>query len=255
MNLGVFIHANKISSKEFKEQTSFVEEKIGQAQITLDYPFGFENFKTLLANKPEIVFRVHAPFMYLNCLALDEDFRGLSIKKISEAANLARKIGAEQLIVHLGKVVDVDLKKRQYLNQMKKTFSDFEKITGEQGIEILIENLNGSGFLPSYPKVKEFEEVLNVNSAVNFCLDIGHAYCEGVGLVETLKKYGPKIKSMHVHDSNKEKDHLKIGDGEIDFKKLKSALDEINYSGAMDIELLSFQNSVDSFNSLRKKGY
>jgi L-ribulose-5-phosphate 3-epimerase len=94
---------------------------------------------------------------------------------------------------------------------------------------MFIENLN------AYQKLQEHVG----NPLFGLTLDVGHAFLtEDHGPAESIRKFGPDIKNIHLEDMKKgDHKHLQFGDGEIKFSDVFDALNEIRYAGLVNVEL------------------
>lgn len=78
--------------------------------------------------------------------------------------------------------------------------------------------------------IKMSKEVESPHLKVN--LDIGHAYITDQSLTESIRLLGSLIVHIHVEDiKDKIHNHLEIGQGDINFAEMHSALMEIGYKG------------------------
>ena len=82
-------------------------------------------------------------------------------------------------------------------------------------------------------------------------LDVGHAHLtEEITVAECIRKFKPDIKNIHIEDMTKRAhEHLRFGDGEIDFAEVFAALKEIDYAGPVNVELS--RHSSNSVNVAR----
>jgi|AGTN01.3.fsa_nt_gi Sugar phosphate isomerases/epimerases len=86
-------------------------------------------------------------------------------------------------------------------------------------------------------------EMLGYLKALNsdrfaLCADVGHANIiyKDSG-IRFLKKLGKNVKLVHLHDnSGREDEHLKPGDGKIDWDKVSKTLKEIGFDGVINLE-------------------
>ena len=88
---------------------------------------------------------------------------------------------------------------------------------------------------------------------IGIALDVGHAMFKNIGIPVVpsevvgyepfgsiegfIEEFGPKIIHVHVHDFKEGKDHLPVGQGEIDFASIIAALKESGYERALCLEL------------------
>ena len=69
-------------------------------------------------------------------------------------------------------------------------------------------------------------------------LDLGHAFITEKNVSDSIRKYRDEIVNIHLEDMKKTRhEHLFFGEGNMDFKDIFQTLDDINYSGQVNIEL------------------
>jgi sugar phosphate isomerase/epimerase len=75
--------------------------------------------------------------------------------------------------------------------------------------------------------------------AFGLTLDIGHLHCQGeVPLAGHVRRWRERLWNVHIEDMCRgAHDHLMFGEGEIDFGPVLRALDEIEYTGGVHVEL------------------
>jgi sugar phosphate isomerase/epimerase len=88
----------------------------------------------------------------------------------------------------------------------------------------------------------EFQEVFKSFPELRLTLDIGHANL-GAGKnrsFEFIQLYGHRIGHVHANDNfGKDDNHLPIGAGIIDFKKILKDLNQAGYDETMTLEVFS----------------
>lgn len=91
-----------------------------------------------------------------------------------------------------------------------------------------------------YPGPKNaYDLIKNRDARMGLCLDIGHATRAGEEPSKAILAYKSRIFDLHIKDvsaATKDAKAIEIGRGVIDFKKLVTALDKINYQGVSSIE-------------------
>lgn len=76
------------------------------------------------------------------------------------------------------------------------------------------------------------------HDAFKLTLDLGHAFITEEDVCCSIRQYQSDIVNIHLEDMKKQiHDHLFFGEGEMDFKEIFKTLDEIHYSGQVNIEL------------------
>lgn len=87
----------------------------------------------------------------------------------------------------------------------------------------------------------QFEELLLVVDApvLGLTIDIGHVHCVEEGpIADYLRHWAPRLFNVHIEDMRKGvHEHLRFGEGEIDFAPVMAALCEIGYAGGVHVEL------------------
>jgi sugar phosphate isomerase/epimerase len=74
-------------------------------------------------------------------------------------------------------------------------------------------------------------------------LDLGHAQVEGENLAEAIAEFGARIWNIHLEDIRKRvHEHLVPGEGDIDFARVRRALDKIRYAGFVTLELYPYKD-------------
>lgn len=70
-------------------------------------------------------------------------------------------------------------------------------------------------------------------------IDIGHVQCVEEGsIADQLRRWAKPLCNVHIEDMRRGvHEHLRFGDGEIDFPPVMAALREIGYTGCVNVEL------------------
>lgn len=143
-------------------------------------------------------------------------------RTVVEAVELAKKIGAKKLNMHMSRGAKYTLPDRviyffeayreDYLRNIRMFRDACEKAIGDSGILICVENTNG--FLPFQ---REAVEVLLESPVFGLTFDIGHNYCAG-GMDEVwILSHKDRLRHFHIHDAcDWNKDHRELGSGELD---------------------------------------
>ena len=92
----------------------------------------------------------------------------------------------------------------------------------------------------------DFQELLarvhaaeGLNFELGLCVDIGHVHClEPRPIAEYLIEWRDRILTIHIEDMKRGvHDHLRFGEGTIDFPPVLNALRSIDYQGGLNVEL------------------
>ncbi len=74
-------------------------------------------------------------------------------------------------------------------------------------------------------------------------LDLGHAHCVKEDLAETIASLGPRIWNIHIEDiKGRKHEHLVPGLGDIDFARVRKALDKARYDRWITLEIYPYKD-------------
>lgn len=89
--------------------------------------------------------------------------------------------------------------------------------------------------------LRDFEELTGLvdHPCFGLTVDIGHLQCMGeTPISQFIEPWGGRIFNIHIEDMVKgAHDHLRFGEGDIDFTDVMSGLRTINYQGGIHVEL------------------
>ncbi|AEF96763.1 sugar phosphate isomerase/epimerase family protein [Methanotorris igneus] len=212
-----------------------------------------KNIKYLmeLKDRYEVDIVVHAPFSDLNPASMNERVRRLTVDCITDAIEGAFELDASVVVVHPGYIPPLwSNYVEDILDNNFSTLSDIVEVAEDYGITIGLENMpNFKGVLGITPESLR-EIVKDIDSKyLGITFDIGHANTIGnpADFVEELNSIGEGIVHVHIHDNNGYDDeHLKIGEGKIDFLSVLKKLKEIKYDGVLSIENKNVRDAVKS---------
>jgi sugar phosphate isomerase/epimerase len=93
-------------------------------------------------------------------------------------------------------------------------------------------------FIDTMPRFAELHERV-AHPLFGLTLDIGHLHCQGeTPIAGHVRQWRDMLWNVHIEDMRRGvHDHLKCGDGEIDFGPVLQSLHEIRYSGGVHVEL------------------
>ncbi len=175
------------------------------------------------------------------------------VDEIKRAIEVAEVVPFRYLIQHLG-VNDQEFSERT----VDAAFSSLDELgvfARQRGVEILLENIRND--LASAQRLHQFNEMTHLN--MNYVFDAGHAHIMG-GVEKEFEIMAPRIRSLHLHDNDGEKDlHLypQAAGGTIDWKRTMELLRSRpgQYPLMLELrEVAEMENPVDEvvkvFNSL-----
>jgi sugar phosphate isomerase/epimerase len=242
--------------------TTFCSERIEDTLAKVAKEFGHweiisegEHYLPLVMRRLEAVapsykikFSVHAPISDVNLAAHSERLREAATLEIISTMEQAIQLDAKVITFHPGhhSMVIPNLEARA-LEKAKRSMRTIDRLMKEFGITAAVENMPNFKFMMG-ARAKELFEIID-GTDLKVCFDIGHANTVDQ-MDEMIDLFGDRIKNIHIHDNNgTNDDHMTIGDGQIDFKKILKRLS--NYKGKYIIESRSLGSAVISRDRLK----
>ena len=185
---------------------------------------------------------LHAPFQNVFDVTLvspNLPLRELSIEEITFAMRLAAEIGGDVVTFHTGWPCSgvTPEEHRAYLTDSLRKLDEAALRWGVRlGVEV------ADYFMPAH-RYELLEEL--ALERIGITLDVGHIAREGpdgpmyhaYGTIGGfIRRFGPLVWHVHLHDYDGERDHLQLGAGRIDFPEIVRALYEVEYSGNLSFE-------------------
>jgi L-ribulose-5-phosphate 3-epimerase len=119
---------------------------------------------------------------------------------------------------------DLDMKKTDEIDQVVKVLKQFAPKAEKQGVAIALEN-----YLSAEDNMKIIDRV--GSPAVKVYYDVGNSTDKGRDILREIRTLGKLICEFHAKDA----DHM-LGKGRIDFKQVRRTMDDIEFSGWIQIE-------------------
>ncbi len=196
----------------------------------------FNKLKYTVAHAP-----IHWPFFFNTYY--DLDYQKLE-KRIKKAIYLSSKLNIENIVIHLGTVLDKNgnyneeesyKKNIQYLDK-------FVKIASELNIKIAIENgtnmeKNVTPGVDELIRIVDYYNNLYNRKVLGICFDFGHANVAKLNIYNELIKIGDRLIVTHIHDNYGTDTHNFPYKGMIDWKATYKGLVDINYEGELTLEV------------------
>jgi inosose dehydratase len=161
---------------------------------------------------------------------------GEELHKIRRSAELAAQFGATHLVVGGGAV-------------RASGTGDADYALLAQGLDRVADLTTGLGLTPSFhPHLgtcaqtpEQIARVFDLTS-IGFCPDTAHLDAAGGDSAELIRVYGNRIPYVHLKDYAAG-EFLPLGEGELDFDRILSSLQEIGYDGWITVELDAYAGS------------
>jgi len=226
-----------------KEIEFFGKSNFDFVELAVDAPL---TIKKLLRNKKKILktlssyklgFMEHVP-AFVSTADLLKSIREASQKEVLDSLDLANEFKIKKVVIHPSYIRGLGRYKKEEVKKIGYGFLAriYDK-ANELKITVCLENMmphNGWLFKP-----EEFKPIFKDFKKMKLTLDTGHANITGKHIpLKFIKMFGKRIGHVHLADnSGSENGHLPLGCGNIDFKKIFSALKKTEYNDTMTLEV------------------
>jgi len=179
---------------------------------------------------------------YMDLGTPNENIRVAWLEEFKRKIKTAHDLGINIVNVHAfsaGMFRGVEKYKKLVLNNFVKSLKESVKYAQKFGTLIILENVPSSD---GFSNLKDFKYIVDRVPGLKVHFDIGHAFCNGG--IENIKDYlfefSSKIEHIHIHDNHGNADeHLPLGKGKIDFKKVVELLKGVSYNKTMTFEVFT----------------
>lgn len=116
-----------------------------------------------------------------------------------------------------------------------EAFRHLAQVAATHGLQLMIENLP-----EAYHTLDVFTPLMGADPSIGFHLDIAHAQVRGNRTQDFLTAFGDRLVHVHLSDNTgRADDHLPLGAGRLDWKRLVRALKRTGYDGTITLEVFS----------------
>lgn len=181
---------------------------------------------------------LHAPFAELCPAAIDPLVRAVTRRRFLQAAALAKRYGAEKMVVHSGFIPLV-----YYPEWFAPQSAAFWRAFLEEvdRLTLCVENVMET----SPDALRQVAEQVN-DPRLRICFDVGHAFCQSGELAPWLDALAPYISHVHLHNNHGSFDeHLGLPDGTLDMAAVIRQLEALAPQATYTLEVRSARASVE----------
>jgi L-ribulose-5-phosphate 3-epimerase len=158
----------------------------------------------------------------LNALPLKSDPR--AARWLSDSIDACKALGLGIVMPACFAAGDLDMKKTGEIDHLVKVLKEIAPKAEKQGVVIGLEN-----YLSAEDNMKIIDRV--GSPAVKVYYDVGNSTDKGRDAAKEIRTLGKLICEFHAKDAG----HM-LGQGRIDFRKVRRAMDDIEFSGWIQIE-------------------
>ena len=160
-----------------------------------------------------------------------EEIREISFLELLQSLDAFERLGVKKMNVHPN--ITEGLDEKQALKYNIDSLKRLVKAGNSVNIMIMVENVPGMFSNPKY-----IGELLKIKG-LKFHYDAAHAHIENTEYL-LIEKFGKCIEHVHFSDNKGKMDeHLPIGKGNINWKKVIKMLKDNGYDGTVSLEIFS----------------
>ncbi len=181
---------------------------------------------------------LHAPFAELCPAAIDPLVRAVTRRRFLQAAALAKRYGAEKMVVHSG-FIPLVYYPEWFAPQSAAFWREF--LNDVDGLTLCVENVMET----SPDALRQIAEQVN-DPRLRICFDVGHAFCQSGELAPWLDALAPYSSHVHLHNNHGTFDeHLGLPDGTLDMATVIRQLEALAPQATYTLEVRSARASVE----------
>jgi sugar phosphate isomerase/epimerase len=184
-------------------------------------------------------------FWHPSWIEPDARRRRLRVGHTMNALTMARKLGARCVTTEPGGPLETGMSREAALDIFVEGLSEALRHAEREGVLLLVEPEPGL----LVENVGQFLDLAERISSPMFGLnfDIGHFYCVGEPLPESVKRLREFTGHYHIEDiaATRVHKHLVPGRGAIDFVSVLNAIRETGYDGWLTVELYPYLEDPD----------
>jgi len=181
--------------------------------------------------------------------------RALRIDFLKRAVDIAADLGSQAVSFWSGVLRD-PLPREAALRRLAEGCAEFARYASDRNVRLAFEPEPGM-FIETFAQFEELQGIVD-SQCLGLTIDIGHVHCvESEPIEVCLRRYSERLWNVHIEDMRRGvHEHLRFGEGEIDFVPVMRALAELGYSGGVHVELsrhshMAPQAARESFDFLR----
>ena len=184
-------------------------------------------------------------FWHPSWIEPDSGFRRLRVEHTLNAVTMARKLGAPCITTEPGGPLEAGLSRAAAIDLFVEELVPVLRHAEAEGVLVLIEPEPGLLIETAEQFLHLAERIDSPMFGLNF--DIGHLYCVGEPLPETIKRLQGFTRHYHIEDisATRVHEHLIPGHGAIDFASALRAIHDTGYEGWLTVELYPYLEDPD----------
>lgn len=239
------------SMLDFEMALGFVSQKFKAWEIIgegLHFLPEIEERLVEVSSSYDVKFSAHGPLSDVNIGSLNPRLREAATKEITDGLYSAGRMGFEVYTIHPGFWTPIGmLDSEAVYKAVRESLSEIDRVSKDAGVKVALENMPDMPITMGKTPADLFSMLEGTDLGI--CFDVGHAHTAGT--VNDFLAHADKFTNVHIHDNRgKSDEHLPVGDGSVDFKKVMADLQA--YKGRLVIEARSLMDAELSKERLTK---
>jgi sugar phosphate isomerase/epimerase len=181
------------------------------------------------------------------------------IEEAKDMIQVASQLKIQLLNFHynarLGRVGAKEESRENFVKNFSNSMRELTQFAEPMNVELMLENPPTQGIYP-LDGIDYFAQVINSVPKLKLHLDVAHAFIENrmKGVQRYLDAFGDKLVHVHLHDNHGAQDeHLPLGRGKIDFRKVVKVLKDADYCRTITFEVFTSRTDAVRSRELFKK--
>lgn len=189
---------------------------------------------------------IHCSIMDINITSPNKGIREESLRQTYQAIDFAKDLGSRLIVIHPGnrfsRLENIESHWAHQVNSMTKILEYAKR----QGVLATVENMDSDKDVVSIKYWDDLHRLFEDTGSTEkwITLDITHIR-DTAQTLDFIEKAGSHIAHVHLSDGTHDKMHLRIGQGELDLRKIVATLREKGYSGVWSLECFIANNTEE----------
>jgi len=186
------------------------------------------------------------PYWHPSWIEPDEAYRRIRIDHTIRSLTQAAALGVGHISTEPGGPIGGEDQRASATDLFVEMLEPVLTHAAKTGVKLLIEPEPGL-LIETSDQFLGLRERID-SPALGLNLDIGHHFCVGESLPDSIVRLAPHIDHVHVEDiaATRVHEHLVPGDGAIDFAAVFDAFNRAGYDGWVTVELYPFVDDPDA---------
>ncbi|MBE0635638.1 sugar phosphate isomerase/epimerase [Candidatus Bipolaricaulota bacterium] len=180
---------------------------------------------------------IHAPILDINIASVNAGIRRESTAQQIEAVELCATLGGELVVIHPGQLSSKRSDPDKHWKHQADSYVQILEAAQAQGVIVTVENMEWNKeneLIRTASDIKRLQGMIG-DYHLPVTLDITHL-ADTARCIDAIDTLGDSIVHVHVSDFG-EKNHIALGDGILDLKKILQKLQERRFDGILSFEI------------------